>query len=304
MQTNPLALFGDHLARLRKARGWSQEKLALESGLARSYVSGIERGRRNVALVNICVLADTLGVPTSEMLRFAQNASSAADGADAATPGERTPLPQISRSLCKLENRDQVWLAEIIRSLSSRLSHAAPPAATAAYAQTRADALDGDVVVDQIQGEGQHERRDEGRDEGRDGGRDEANDEGLDGIEDHEGKAASVAGDGEGSSGEFIALRADAADGADNAARTREHHARFGETPPRLPVDTGVEPAYAAGHRLAASRSGDADADAAARNASTGASPMVRPIGEPDRESGPSGGAAREPSRPLIDGDD
>ncbi|WP_331692324.1 helix-turn-helix transcriptional regulator [Pandoraea sputorum] len=132
MQTNPLALFGDHLARLRKARGWSQEKLALESGLARSYVSGIERGRRNVALVNICVLADTLGVPTSEMLRFAQAAAGNAE--DAATASERTPLPQISRSLCKLENRDQVWLAEIIRSLSSRLSHAAPPSATSAYA--------------------------------------------------------------------------------------------------------------------------------------------------------------------------
>lgn len=137
MQTNPLALFGDHLARLRKARGWSQEKLALESGLARSYVSGIERGRRNVALVNICVLADTLGVPTSEMLRFAQAAAGNAE--DAAVASERTPLPQISRSLCKLENRDQVWLAEIIRSLSSRLSHAAPPSATSAYTQSSHD---------------------------------------------------------------------------------------------------------------------------------------------------------------------
>ncbi|WP_242560822.1 MULTISPECIES: helix-turn-helix domain-containing protein [Pandoraea] len=132
MQTNPLALFGDHLARLRKARGWSQEKLALESGLARSYVSGIERGRRNVALVNICVLADTLGVPTSEMLRFAQ-ASAGAE--DVAMQSERTPLPQISRSLCKLENRDQVWLAEIIRSLSSRLSHATPPTGAGGNAQ-------------------------------------------------------------------------------------------------------------------------------------------------------------------------
>ncbi|VVD67694.1 helix-turn-helix domain-containing protein [Pandoraea terrigena] len=126
MQSNPLALFGDHLACLRKARGWSQEKLALESGLARSYVSGIERGRRNVALVNICVLADTLGVPSSEMLRFAK----ATGTADTTVLSERTPLPQISRSLCRLENRDQVWLAEIIRSLSSRLSQAAPPSDT------------------------------------------------------------------------------------------------------------------------------------------------------------------------------
>ncbi|VVD67327.1 helix-hairpin-helix DNA-binding motif-containing protein [Pandoraea communis] len=135
MQTNPLALFGDHLARLRKARGWSQEKLALESGLARSYVSGIERGRRNVALVNICVLADTLGVPTSEMLRFAQAASGAEDGT---APSDHTPVPQISRFLCRLENRDQVWLAEIIRSLSARLSHAASPGGARAGSNTPA----------------------------------------------------------------------------------------------------------------------------------------------------------------------
>ncbi|HYD61523.1 MAG TPA: helix-turn-helix transcriptional regulator [Noviherbaspirillum sp.] len=70
MDYDPLRLFGLHLIELRKARGWSQEKLALESGLARSYIGGIERGQRNIALINICVLADTLGVAPSEMLNF------------------------------------------------------------------------------------------------------------------------------------------------------------------------------------------------------------------------------------------
>ncbi|MFA7268485.1 MAG: helix-turn-helix transcriptional regulator [Sterolibacterium sp.] len=70
MDYDPLRLFGQHLITLRKAHGWSQERLALESGLARSYVGGIERGQRNVALINICVLADTLGVEPSEMLVF------------------------------------------------------------------------------------------------------------------------------------------------------------------------------------------------------------------------------------------
>jgi transcriptional regulator with XRE-family HTH domain len=60
MEYDPRKLFGQHLARLRKTLGWSQEKLALESGLARSYVSGIERGVRNVALCNICLLPPTL----------------------------------------------------------------------------------------------------------------------------------------------------------------------------------------------------------------------------------------------------
>lgn len=70
MEYNVLELFGAHLAELRKQKGWSQERLAIESGLARSYVGGIERGERNLALINICKLADTLGVAASEMLNF------------------------------------------------------------------------------------------------------------------------------------------------------------------------------------------------------------------------------------------
>ena len=72
MDYDPLPLFGKHLADLRKIRGWSQEKLALESGLARSYIGGIERGQRNIALFNICVLAHTLGIAPAEMLNFSQ----------------------------------------------------------------------------------------------------------------------------------------------------------------------------------------------------------------------------------------
>lgn len=70
MKYNPLALFGEHLSDLRKQRGISQENLALQSGLARSYVSGVERGKRNISLMNICVLAHTLDVEPSEMLNF------------------------------------------------------------------------------------------------------------------------------------------------------------------------------------------------------------------------------------------
>ncbi len=70
MDYDPLELFGKRVVELRKAKGWSQEVLALESGLARSYVGGIERGKRNLALYNICVLAETLGVAPSAMLEF------------------------------------------------------------------------------------------------------------------------------------------------------------------------------------------------------------------------------------------
>ncbi|HEV6963767.1 helix-turn-helix transcriptional regulator [Roseateles sp.] len=70
-QTEPLdprLVFGRQLATLRKQVGLSQEALALESGLARSYLGGVERGQRNIALLNICRLAVALSVPPSKLL--------------------------------------------------------------------------------------------------------------------------------------------------------------------------------------------------------------------------------------------
>ncbi|HIH2747065.1 TPA: helix-turn-helix domain-containing protein [Burkholderia lata] len=46
----PAKLFGKRLVELREAKGWSYEKLALESGLARSNVGKIERDQRKIAL--------------------------------------------------------------------------------------------------------------------------------------------------------------------------------------------------------------------------------------------------------------
>jgi transcriptional regulator with XRE-family HTH domain len=68
MQIDPKMLFGLKLVEIRKHKGWSQEKLALESGLARSYLGGVERGQRNIALMNIYKLAETLGVTPATLL--------------------------------------------------------------------------------------------------------------------------------------------------------------------------------------------------------------------------------------------
>ncbi len=65
---DPLKNFGLRLIEIRKQKGFSQEKLALESGIARSYLSGVERGKRNIALINIYKLADTLNVPAYSLL--------------------------------------------------------------------------------------------------------------------------------------------------------------------------------------------------------------------------------------------
>jgi transcriptional regulator with XRE-family HTH domain len=69
-KTDPRLLFGSNIARLRKEVGLSQEQLALESGLARSYMGGVERGQRNIALINICKLANALKLDPSELLKF------------------------------------------------------------------------------------------------------------------------------------------------------------------------------------------------------------------------------------------
>src|SRR4051812_46740219 len=66
-------LFGRRLRELRKQAGFSQEALAHESGLDRSYVGGVERGEYNISLLNICLLADALELSPDELLKFSND---------------------------------------------------------------------------------------------------------------------------------------------------------------------------------------------------------------------------------------
>lgn len=62
-----LVKFGQRLRELRTAKGFSQETLAFSSGLDRSYIGGVERGQRNVSLVNILKLATALNINPREL---------------------------------------------------------------------------------------------------------------------------------------------------------------------------------------------------------------------------------------------
>lgn len=60
--------FGQRLRELRTARGISQESLALRTGIARSYMGGIERGEKNPALDHIVRLAVGLEVNPADLM--------------------------------------------------------------------------------------------------------------------------------------------------------------------------------------------------------------------------------------------
>ena len=59
--------FGKRVRELRTARGFSQEALALVCDLDRTYIGGIERGERNVSLVNIEKISVALGISIREL---------------------------------------------------------------------------------------------------------------------------------------------------------------------------------------------------------------------------------------------
>jgi transcriptional regulator with XRE-family HTH domain len=62
-------LVGANLKDLRKRNGVSQEDLAFDCGLHRTYISGVERGIRNPTVVVLAKLAKALSVDSSDLLR-------------------------------------------------------------------------------------------------------------------------------------------------------------------------------------------------------------------------------------------
>ena len=80
--TSAREILAVNLIRLRAQRQWSQEALAFESGLHRTFVAHVERRVRNISLDNVERLARALGIEVFELL----------------TPIQRPPAPEQRQS--------------------------------------------------------------------------------------------------------------------------------------------------------------------------------------------------------------
>jgi transcriptional regulator with XRE-family HTH domain len=65
-----LKKFGLHLRELRISKSMTQEDLADESGISRQYIGDVERGTRNISLVNLEKLAKSLKLPLYELFKL------------------------------------------------------------------------------------------------------------------------------------------------------------------------------------------------------------------------------------------
>lgn len=65
-----LAKLGKTIARVRKSKGYSQDRLTVEAGLARGTVSKIESGLRDTRASTLFKIAEVLEVPVSKLFEF------------------------------------------------------------------------------------------------------------------------------------------------------------------------------------------------------------------------------------------
>lgn len=67
-ETGIIGIVAQTVRKARKAAGLSQEELAFEAGLDRTYVSQVERGKRNVTIVVLARLAAALKTTPDRLL--------------------------------------------------------------------------------------------------------------------------------------------------------------------------------------------------------------------------------------------
>lgn len=65
----PLQVLGQRIREMRKVKGFTQEELAHESEIDRSYIGGVERGERNLSFDKLCEIANALGCDVAALTK-------------------------------------------------------------------------------------------------------------------------------------------------------------------------------------------------------------------------------------------
>lgn len=82
-------LVGSNFARIRREKGFTQERVAELSGFSQQYLSGLERGVRNPSVVTVYELAQALGVSHLDLLREERPPAGAPRSRSAGTDARR-----------------------------------------------------------------------------------------------------------------------------------------------------------------------------------------------------------------------
>lgn len=65
-----LKRLGDHIKKVRRSKGYSQDRVYLEAGFSRGTMSRIESGKVNPTYLTLTKIAETIGVPVKRLVDF------------------------------------------------------------------------------------------------------------------------------------------------------------------------------------------------------------------------------------------
>ena len=100
-------VFGRQLRRCRKAKGWTQARLAEEVNMSLDMIGRLERGQAAPSLDTIGKLGEVLSVPPATLLGSVQGST-------------RKPLQRICEMLSEVDDADLAWVERIVAAVLSR----------------------------------------------------------------------------------------------------------------------------------------------------------------------------------------
>jgi transcriptional regulator with XRE-family HTH domain len=68
MAADLLSRLGDRIRKLRNKRGWTQVVMAEKIGLDRSFMADVERGKRNISILNLDIIAKGFGISLAQLV--------------------------------------------------------------------------------------------------------------------------------------------------------------------------------------------------------------------------------------------